>query len=1607
MNQKPNNIPSVAEQQPQQPTQYFQQPTQIVPLHQPPLSPQPAPRSSLTKKIVSSVIAIGIPVVITAAIVGGFLGASKKKEQSDPKLANQMSSSLNGLNVEIEDKQDKYLLDINDSDLKLKGIVPKDCSAHCNITELDYKNNTMLVSVRIVTKEGRVFEKEISIGGFKEIKYDDANVMAALSAVTSLRNNIKATKNKNTDKKIITANHKNTVVNDLVYNNSTELENDTQLPITKIEADNNVVIEIIQRPHYNPVTKEVDQLQIIATISSGSVKSQVIFYIDGFMSQTKMDLQTLDSIFSSLGKSYTTIHYDTKTNEQVSQNEYLDLNKIFADINFDIASVKTANPELSFEAPQFKISGDTALEVSINAKLGNATKALVFEVSGFSSLKQYNRTELNEFAKKFISPVATRYYTNRLPKAYTYRDYLDLFSDLDWHFEAEAQTRNITIDLKSQQNNDDAGEKIVEIILGKNQAEVKVLLRVTGFKTLTQFAEDNFNTFFEQIPSPLFTTKHTKQQPKDVDYNLNELESDTHFNFTNVAKDYGLTISIKAQNNSGTFAENGFKQVTLEVQLGSLTKTKDIVVEGFLTKGEANKIDFPKILAAIGNAPQTTKKYTNRGASEPDSQYNTFDDFANDVQINFASLKSRYPDLKFESFHTLNNEDGFRTVSFTVRLGKEHSVRTIRINGFLNDAVAVEENVKRIRNAINDTYVTTKHTKQLPATTLYSKNLAKYDADLGTTLSTLGQTYHATISAKNETTDQNNGLMIITLNINYNGKDYEERFTITGFWTRDIYINKVLDSVIAKLNSTYATTTHTKKIPSKVKYANAADLCADLGIDYAGITRNNGNNDITIEIDNTKPEVNDDTNGTKQIYLNIAKDGHVRSHRILITGFSNEEQLHNKVVDDFVNGLTKEYTTTLYKNTHNTQVLYQTKADIKNDIGLDLSQKESELGLLIDFSKGTIGEGFIEFNLNVKSAAKPTISRSATITIQGFLATNIFERNVLNEYIANFTSNFTTLKYTQTYVKNVKYNTLNEIYNDGAKGLEVKAEETSTKYQNNDNNRQITLELNNGIADIDDIDAATKVIHLKARYGNEVKEFTITFAGYLSQAKFEEKVLDEYLSIFRNTQFTTINNKNNLPASVKYNNINAIFNDGANTLKTKAHEITEKYKANNARQISLALDNTKTDIDDKNSGTKNIHLRVSYGQSTKDFSITFTGYSNAATHNTLLKKQLNDFINNELKAMLKNNGNPVDDRYMQNLPSAVRNEDIIFGKKNGSAIESWFNVSLSNIVRDDHTLQISVDLNVTISKDGDSATQKVTQIIKTGDPQKVVNDFFENSNFGYVKLTRGYDVRGDYETKMNLFEVAIPRHTDFINLKDNLEANDLSINYITSTWKPNTMNISFDIAKVEYKTDTTYTAYEMENTIVTEPGMAGDMIYLLDKINYGAYRGVLSEIQNNKLIPYYYNGDISSSLEHVGVAYATDFEPGNTSGGELKTRYKSYSSTSDQALYGACHGVRLGRFAVENNPIPGLDHDGMADVFYQAQINVKGKGYIHDEPTLWINVTFDFLGKKYYKSIRSSTPVVDLDTNIGVFTKQNNKFYINYYFDISKENAIAREDGKK
>ncbi|VEU69555.1 Uncharacterised protein [Mycoplasmopsis californica] len=827
------------------------------------------------------------------------------------------------------------------------------------------------------------------------------------------------------------------------------------------------------------------------------------------MSQTKKDLAELNKIFENFGNSYSTLNYSTKTAEAVMQNEYLEVNEIFRDIAYDIKSIKENYPSLVLSEPRHEISGDTGLSIEIDAKLNKAVKTLKFKVNGFSSLSNYNQSELAEFMKNFNSPVATREHTNKLSSEYNYRDYLDLFSDLDWHFDQEAKAKGITITLGNSTNQD--GVKLVTIILTKNSAQLTKQIKITNFKTNAEYADYIFKQFFDQVPDILYTNNHSDKVPSTVNYDIVSLDEDTKSNLRSLATRFNITLGVKAQNNEGVFAQNGSKQVTLEAKIAGQVKTKDVIVEGFLTANESHKQTLPKIVAEIGNKNQTTKNHTDKGTNDPLSAYDNFEAFANDVQINFANIKNKYPGVSFESFYTVSNDDGSRTVSFNVKLGNESANIIITVEGFKTNQVVTNETVKKIKLAINEEYTTTKYANKLPseASDLYT-DIAEIDADLSTNLEQLATANGALITIKNKKANDEAGTMIISLDIVLDTQHYDEFFVAKGFTTPSARANAQLDAVINQLQTTYPTQTHQNEIPSTVDYATVNELATDLGINLSALTPK-----VNINFDKTRKAQNDDAKATKKVFLTLSINGYERSHAITITGFTTSRETEVKRINDFVNSFKKDYTTLLNNTKHASEVAYLSKEELKTDTNCDLSAQETANNVLINLISQTTNGDVKEVNLEVKSKQDSTIKATLKVNVRGFITSVQFEERVLFEYVNNFTNNqFTTINNSKAFPIDVSYSDVNKIINDGAKKLEVKAQEITTKYQINDNNRALRLELNNAVYVIDDDDNGTKTISLKAIYGNTTKVFNVIMTGFYS--KKSKQYLEDKINEFIN-----------------------------------------------------------------------------------------------------------------------------------------------------------------------------------------------------------------------------------------------------------------------------------------------------------------------------------------------------------------------------------------------------------------------------------------------------------------------------------------------------------
>ncbi|VEU69351.1 Lipoprotein associated domain [Mycoplasmopsis californica] len=1091
-----SNVPQI------QPTTYLQPyKTQAAPYQQ---SIQKQP--SMTKRIISSVIAVGVPVAITAGVVIAFLNLNK---QSNDDQLQKMKLIVKNLSLNVDKKAEKEALKVRDKDLQLIGVVPNEYSVSSHIHNLDAKNGSIQATITLIAKNGTsVDSSPITIEGFKKLDANDLDALSVASAVATLRGNLQAIKALNDDKLIFTKNKGHLVPSEYMYTGDYDLEADTGLPIKEIA--NGINFSITQTPYFNFATNDTDQLKITATISRGKHASHVEFLISGFMSQTKKDLAELDKIFENFGNSYSTLNYSTKTAEAVMQNEYLEVNEIFRDIAYDIKSIKEKYPSIVLSEPRHEISGDTGLSIEIDAKLNKAVKTLKFKVNGFSSLSNYNQSELAEFMKNFNSPVATREHTNKLSSEYNYRDYLDLFSDLDWHFDQEAKAKGITITLGNSTNQD--GVKLVTIILTKNSAQLTKQIKITNFKTNAEYADYIFKQFFDQVPNILYTNNHSDKVPSAVNYDIVSLDEDTKSNLRSLAARFNITLGVKAQNNEGVFAQNGSKQVTLEAKIAGQVKTKNVIVEGFLTANESHKQTLPKIVAEIGNKNQTTKNHTDKGTNDPLSAYDNFEAFANDVQINFANIKNKYPGVSFESFYTVSNDDGSRTVSFNVKLGNESANIIITIEGFKTNQVVINETVKKIKLAINEEYTTTKYANKLPseASDLYT-DTAEIDADLSTNLEQLATANGALITIKNKKANDEAGTMIISLDIVLDTQHYDEFFVAKGFTTPSARANAQLDAVINQLQTTYPTQTHQNEIPSAVDYATVNELATDLGINLSTLTPK-----VNIDFDKTRKAQDDDAKATKKVFLTLSINGYERSHAITITGFTTSRETEVKRINDFVNNFNKDYTTLLNNTKHASEVAYLSKEELKDDTNCDLSAQETTNNVLINLISQTTNGDVKEVNLEVKSKQDSTIKATLKINVRGFITSTQFEERVLFEYVNNFITNnqFSTINNSKAFPIDVSYNDVNKIINDGAKKLEVKAQEITTKYKINNNNRALRLELNNAVNVINDDDNGTKTISLKAIYGNTTKVFNVIMTGFYSKKskQYLEGKINEFIN---------------------------------------------------------------------------------------------------------------------------------------------------------------------------------------------------------------------------------------------------------------------------------------------------------------------------------------------------------------------------------------------------------------------------------------------------------------------------------------------------------------
>ncbi|UUD36684.1 Uncharacterised protein [Mycoplasmopsis californica] len=1449
-----NNLPE------SQPTQYVQhtynlpqQPTQIVPYQAMPIPP----KTNNSRKIIGALIGIGVPVAITAGSVALLMNWNEITNNKNNDKFEEMKRTLNTLSLDVENKASKPVAAITKEELQLIGAVKNDYEVKYDIIFADLHNNVLETVLCLVAKDGTVVDKNVQIKGFKQTNYNKEQLDVA-AAIASLRANFNIIPNKeNKTNRISSLTNKERLARDVFYNGLHELELDTALPFTQIAKDKEHGVKVDIKQRLNPANDT--EIQITATISSGDASQEVSFVIVGFLSQASLDQKQLDDAFAELEKHYKT-SYRYFTSEQVSKNQYLTVDNIFQDIKFNFENVKNKLPLLKLEAPTFVIKGDDALEVTINAKHNDATKVITFTVSGFSSLKESYAQELKEFANKIPNTAETRQHTDKLPSKHEYADYLDMFNDLNWHYDEEAKNHNIKITLASGSQNDKNGAKQLTLTFIKHNITYQKTVKVTGFLDEYSYVEYAFKKIKSQYENHELQTHTTNKTPSDVNYNNNDiyyLELDTACNFRKIAELYGFSVVIKPQKNPEILENRGEKQVVLELKYKTYTKELPIIVHGFVTKETEDRTILDAFLQEINSITIKTKNYKNKTSDDPTSAYHSFEDFLNDCEaVSQIKAKDNYKNIVIEGFTTLNNNDSERTVRFNAKLGVHIENVTMKVTGFLGNLAAIDQDLNAIKSKIYHEYTTKLHTTKLATEAkVFYNELQDIDNDLNKGFVELAKSHNAVISIKNKESNDATGTITITLDIVIKDKHYEHAFIIKGFITPIERTNNELEQAIGHLGTRKTVTINTNTLASAVNYDTTNTMLTDIALDFATLAPG-----VSLEFDPNHQIKNNDDSGEKTVYLLLSKNGVIRPHTLTLNGYLTTENNERAKIAKVIAVLEKQnLQTTLFTNKHVSQVTYSTLEELKTDTRLDLAALANEHNLNITISKqNTQNNGSYQILVTVRSKLIPSIVSEKQLLVTGFLSSEAFEANVLNEYLASFSPNF-----------------------------------------------------------------------------------------------------------------TTTNHRNELPSSFNYLALIDIINDGAQIANIKLGDIGNKYKNHyNPRQLSLNYINYANPLEhgpaDDNLGTKIIKLNITYGTTTKAITFNFSGYASIQLNNHFNNK-INELINN-LEIILINNGEPTTEGYYtKNIPDNIMLSDISYKTKDGSIIDPKYKVNIIQKEPNNQLQKVDVHYTVSYTENGRTVTSdKQVKPVKTDNVQAVVNNVFNASDFGYIKLQRAHENTKIFGTTLSHFRFGNLLQDNIKHQpKLNEDPDNLTPNYITKPNLPNGMDVEFELVRLESSTLTTNIPPEL-----VEPGK--DMRYYLYK---KPFKTTFVQIVNNN--------------PKMNVYYVDKINSNNTlEKSEIKLKY-NFLNIPNSTIVTYYHIKDL------------VDQEANTDRYYYAPFGDYAEpfstGIIKQNRTrLLVNIKYTYLGKTVYKSILSDVPYFQITNKEHYVHNDKHYIYVDYYFNLAK-----------
>ncbi|UUD37191.1 Uncharacterised protein [Mycoplasmopsis californica] len=1162
-NSNPNQLtpqPTQTTNLPEYYTQYNQQPTSIHPQQI-----ANARRPLNVKNIVGALIAVAAPVIVSVGTIAVLLNVAKKQQESKSDI-QQMKTTLRSLSLDVENKESKSVIDVSYDNLQLIGSVPSDYTVSYDIINIDKNNNKLTACIFLIDKNGHTeVSDEITITGFKAPDWNNKELIALIGAVSSLRGNLNAIRkiplNKN---KVVTLNNKDKVVTNVLYPELSDLAADTGLPLTELANSDptlgSIPIELTfsYTPFLRPGTQEVDAMEVTLNLTCDQESASVKFIIEGYLPQSVKDSQTLDEAFAGLGKSFLTSNYKAKTTEEVIASDYLNVENIFQDIHFDFASLKSKIPESSFDTPTFELKSNDSIDVSIVAKLRKTTKNIKFNVEGFAPLQFSHQKELENVALEIANSTVTRQNTNKLPSLHKYVDYIDFFNDVDWHFDDEAKKKNISFTLESQAPNDTRGEKLLVLVLSKQKAKLRKNITVTGFMDENAWAEYAFSQIFREMDEYHFNTKHVNNEASEVTFDtIQKLATDTGYDFEAKTQPYKVNLRVVHEVNDGVYYERGEKLVTIEAEFNNITKTKDIIVHGFLTKNNIDRRNLMHFVNEVGKET-VTKNHTDKGVSSPASAYANFDDFTADVAVPIKTIMLNYQGLTVKDYTLLANGDGVRTVSFIAQIGNETELITMKIKGFLSDAASLNKDIAAIKAAINDEYQTTLYNDDVASATYDKYNvIGDLDNDCKTSLVDLASQYGATITIKQRLNNDPLGYVKVTLNINLRGTDYEEIFLIKGFLTSAQWRLKILNEAKAKIKSSYTTSMYKDLIPSTdpsaAIYKTITELENDIKVSFAALVPRI---DVSFA---SATHTYSSLSGYVQCDLKLSFHGESIVHRITVTGFLTKKVALKRMVDNLINKLPNEVTTKNNIDKHASIVPYQTRDALKNDTPIDLAALEASHEVLINMQKvATVGDKK-EITLLIKSKEDPTIFAEKIINITGYLTAKQFEEKVLvQELITQWGSE--SVEIIRAYsnlpsmIRFTDFDLTMSFCKPKPSKLQQLARQITSKYKIHDNTRDFTFAIDETVGNENDDENGTKKIYILITYGNLQKRVPLVITNFCSH-KWKKKMIDglNYWKNTRKLKFVLLNNgleqdgsyHQNDPDKVKNEDIVLRSEDGA------------------------------------------------------------------------------------------------------------------------------------------------------------------------------------------------------------------------------------------------------------------------------------------------------------------------------------------------------------------------------------------------------------------------------------------------------------------------------